>query len=309
MYSFFVMNLVTVATATPVSRPIYNIAHMINTRSQIDKWLSYGANAIETDVTFEKDGTPKYLYHGFPCDFGRNCFRWDWINDYITAVRERTVPSSPKFNRGFVLIMFDVKIADLNKNVLWTAGMKFADIALIPLYSDTSSKLKVTFSILDFSLKDFMKGLLARLKLKRPDIISKIGFEINSEKNLTDPQDLEEAFKKIGVTPGHMWLSNGVTNWFIPVKKSSIRKKLISLVNYKDSSDGYVSKVYTWSVNLRSTARFFLETGIDGIISNNPQNVIKAVNDINGGRGNGTPGEKFKLATLEDNPFERVKGH
>ena len=294
--ALFAFSLVFLTVPANGARPVYNIAHMVNTRSQIDEWLGYGANAIETDMTFDEDGTPKYLYHGFPCDVGRNCWRWDYIPEYIQAIQDRTVPSSPKFNPNFVLLMFDLKLRSVDKSVLKMAAEKFADVALIPLYNDKSSKLKVLLSIYDTSMKDFITGLLAHLKAKRPDIITKIGFEINSEKNLLVTEDLVSFLKSIGVRFGHVWLSKGTTNWFFPLSKQKIIKKLKDLVQYKESGNGYVSKVYAWTVNFKSTIKSLLETGIDGLITNNPRNFVKAMEDFNG---------ELRLATLEDDPFER----
>ena len=155
--------------------------------------------------------------------------------------------------------MFDMKLRNLDKSVLKTAAEKFADVALIPLYNDKSSKLKVMLSIYDTSMKDFITGLLAHLKSKRPDIRTKIGFEINSEKNLLVPEDLVSFLKSIDVQLGQVWLSKGTTNWFIPLSKQKMIKELKDLVQYKESGNGYVSKVYAWTVNLKSTIKSLLE--------------------------------------------------
>lgn len=303
MVFFAIILVVSLANRADGAKPVYNIGHMVNTRAQIDEWLGYGANAIETDITFAEDGTPEYTYHGIPCDFGRYCLRWDYVKEYIEAIRERTVPSSPKFNPSFVLIMFDLKLSKLDNGVLRNAGTEFADMALIPLFSDESSQLKVICSIENTSRRDFITGLLARLNATRPDIVTKIGFDINSEKDHGEPEDLQEFFKEIGVPHGRMWLSEGITNWFFPVSKNKIIEELEDLVQYKENGDGYISKVYAWTVNLVSTTKSLLETGIDGIITNNPENFLKAMTDFNKEVKHGE--EKLRLATLADDPFKR----
>ena len=129
------------------SRPVYNLAHMVNAVKQIDEWLGYGANALEVDVTFADDGTPTRFYHGKPCDIGRDCDRWDYIKKYINALRDRTIPTSSTFNSSLVLVMFDLKLTSLKKSALSKAGEKFVDAILIPLYQNNPTKMKVMISV------------------------------------------------------------------------------------------------------------------------------------------------------------------
>ena len=140
-FSFGMVNCVI------TSRPVYNIAHMVNAVKQIDEWLGYGANALEVDVTFADDGTPEYFYHGIPCDAGRDCIRWAYIEKYIDALRDRTIPTSSTFNSHLVLVMFDVKLSTLEKSALSKAGEKFVDAILIPLYRNNPTKMKIMISV------------------------------------------------------------------------------------------------------------------------------------------------------------------
>ena len=127
------------------SRPVYNIAHMVNAVKQIDQWLGKGANALEVDVKFAYNGTPNRFHHGIPCDVGRVCGRWAHIKNYINALRDRTIPTSSKFNSHLVLVMFDVKLK--NNSALSKAGEKFVDAILIPLYQNNPTKMKVMISV------------------------------------------------------------------------------------------------------------------------------------------------------------------
>lgn len=120
----------------PIERPLYNIANMVNNRNQLDEWLNYGANAIECDVSFAKYGTPVYFYHGVPCDVFRLCWKWDYIEPYIETVRARTEPDSPKYNPNFTLLILNLKVENLENQVLKTAARRFADFVLIILLVD-----------------------------------------------------------------------------------------------------------------------------------------------------------------------------
>jgi hypothetical protein len=271
---------------------------MVNSVKQIDTWLGYGSNALEVDVSFSKVGTPEYFYHGIPCDAGRDCIRWAYIGNYIAALRERTLPDSQKLNRQLVLVMFDAKLNSVNKNSLYTAGEKFGNEILIPLYKDNPTKMKIIISVPDFTLKDFILAVLSRLKAtENPDIIQKIGFDISWESKLTEPGEKEKGLRDLGVSPYHAWLSSGITNWS-PKKYSD---ELSSQVKYRDNGN-YFSKVYAWSVDKKSTAKTYLEMGLDGIIMNFPGRMNEAIAEINKKKG-----QTMRLATLDDDPFELIK--
>lgn len=279
------------------SRPVYNIAHMVNAVNQIDEWLGYGANALEVDVTFADDGTPMYFYHGKPCDIGRDCDRWDYIKKYINALRDRTIPTSSTFNSHLVLVMFDLKLTSLKKSALSKAGETFVDAILIPLYQNNPTKMKVMISVPKLSLKDFIRSVLKQLNAKQRSIIEKIGFEISLEKKLEEPDEQEQALRELGVAPGHAWLSKGLTNW----SPNLFLKELKARVEYRDNGN-YFSKVYTWTVDKQETALKYLNIGLDGIIANYPGRVNKAIAQFN---ENKSEHQKIKLATLDDNPFRK----
>ncbi|XP_044167274.1 dermonecrotic toxin LlSicTox-alphaIII3i-like [Acropora millepora] len=279
------------------SRPVYNIAHMVNAVKQIDEWLGYGANALEVDVTFADDGTPARFYHGKPCDIGRDCDRWDYVEKYINALRDRTIPTSSTFNSNLVLVMFDLKLTSLKKSALSKAGEKFVDAILIPLYQNNPTKMKVMISVPKLSLKDFIRSVLKQLNAKQRSIIQKIGFDISLEKTLEEPGEQEQALRELGVAPGHAWLSKGLTNW----SPNLFLKELKARVEYRDNGN-YFSKVYAWTVDKQKTALKYLNIGLDGIIANYPGRVNKAIAQFN---ENKSEDKKIKLATLDDNPFRK----
>ncbi|XP_015763853.1 PREDICTED: phospholipase D LlSicTox-alphaIII2-like [Acropora digitifera] len=275
------------------SRPVYNIAHMVNAVKQIDQWLGYGANALEVDVKFAYNGTPKHFYHGFPCDVGRDCERWAYIKNYINALRDRTIPTSSKFNSHLVLVMFDVKLK--NNSALSKAGEKFVDAILIPLYQNNPTKMKVMISVPNLSLKDFIRSVLEQLNAKQQSIIQKIGFEISYETGkLEEPGEQEQALRDLGVAPGHAWLSKGKTSLWADLFLNELKAR----VKYRDNGN-YFSKVYAWTVDKQTTALKYLNIGLDGIIANYPGRVNKAIAQFNENQ------QKVKLATLDDNPFRK----
>ena len=282
-------------TGQVFSRPLYNIAHMVNSVSQIDEYLGYGANAIEADVEFLGDGTAKRFYHGFPCDCWRNCYHAASIKDYINALRDRTIPASAKFNSRLVLVMFDVKIDGLGKSALSKAGQDFVNKMLYPLYKNNPTLMKVVASIPASAMKEFIRSVTEQIKIIQPDIKNKIGYDIWSTKTweeTTPGQVLEKDLKGIGVEAGHAWLNSGITN----CSPKPIFASLELQVKYIKNTN-YFSKVYGWSVDYKSTAKSYFEAGVDGVMANYPDNVKDAIEEMKANK------ENVWLATLNDNPF------
>lgn len=281
------------------TRPIYNIAHMVNAVKQIYEWLGYGANALEVDVKFADDGTPSYFSHGIPCDVGRDCLRWAYIGNYVQALRERSHRDSQKFNSGLVLVMFDVKLTKLSKNVLSNAGVRFAENILIRLYENNPTKMKIIISVPNLTLKNFISGVINRLKTTHSGILEKIGFEISWEEEFTKPSQKEEQLKRLGITIGHAWLSSGIST----IVASLYLDELKAQVAYRDKGN-YFSKVYAWTVDKKSTATKYLDINLDGMITNYPGRVNEAIKEFNQKNG---AGEKIRLATLDDDPFQIIR--
>ncbi|XP_028392714.1 phospholipase D LarSicTox-alphaIB2c-like isoform X5 [Dendronephthya gigantea] len=297
-YSFFVLVVSLTLDLVVCDRPTYNIAHMVNAATQIKPWLGYGANALEADVAFSEYGTPEYTYHGIPCDAGRDCLRWAYIGNFITALRARTRPYGPRFNRNLVLVMFDCKLNDLAQNMLPIAGWKFANIILKRLYRNNRTKMKVIVSVQNLSQKEFIRSVITSLQ-NNPEILANVGWEISWD-NEKEPQELEQGLKEVGVQPGHAWLSSGITNFAAGLKLDELKKE----VEYRDSGN-FFSKVYAWTLDKQSTAMKYLEIHLDGVIANYPSRVNKAIEQYNKERGYIYGVDKVRLATLNDNPFQR----
>ncbi|XP_046841590.1 dermonecrotic toxin-like [Xenia sp. Carnegie-2017] len=284
--------ILSIASDVDCDRPIYNIANMVNSVKQIDTWLGYGANALEVDVRFKWNGTPQYFYQGWPCDVGRFCHRWSYVRNYINALRQRTIPSSGKFNKNLVLVMFDVKLKKLKGKTLTSAGKKFVSRILIPLYKNNPTDMKVVVSVPNLGKKNFISGLLKQLKTDNQDIIKKIGFDISWDGRSSAAK--ERVLRQLGVPSGHAWLSTGGINWF----PFFYLRKLKKQVQYSEET-GYFSKVIVRSVDFTSVAKKYLEIDLDGMVSNYPGRVMKAMEKVNKGK------VKVRLANLCDDPFAK----
>ena len=146
-------------------------------------------------------------------------------------------------------------------------------------------------------MKDFITSVLKQLNAEQRSIIQKIGFDISLERKLEEPAEQEQALRGLGVAPGHAWLTKGITNWL----PNLFLKELEARVKYRDNGN-YFSKVYAWTVDKQTTALEYLNIGVDGIITNYPGRVNKAIAQFN---ENKSEHQKVKLATLDDNPFRK----
>ncbi|KAH9377338.1 hypothetical protein HPB48_016702 [Haemaphysalis longicornis] len=63
---------------------------MVNSLDEVDSFVEKGANVLETDVRFTKNGTVTRVHHGFPCDCFRDCLRETEFTEYLEYLRSVT---------------------------------------------------------------------------------------------------------------------------------------------------------------------------------------------------------------------------
>jgi len=70
------------------------------------------------------------------------------------------------------------------------------------------------------------------------------------------------------------WLGDGITNWF---EFFNSFKSVERALEYRDTNDAALSKVYRWTVDLKETMRGLLDLGVDGIMTNRPYRAIEVL--------------------------------
>ncbi|XP_077490434.1 dermonecrotic toxin SPH-like isoform X2 [Amblyomma americanum] len=95
IYAFFVTRCLLPKVSTSRLRPVYIIGHMVNSISEIDAAMKQGANSIESDVAFDKNGNATWFYHGTPCDCFRTCTSWENVPTFLQYIRQSTHPMPP----------------------------------------------------------------------------------------------------------------------------------------------------------------------------------------------------------------------
>nr|ANY30972.1 loxtox protein [Loxosceles similis] len=277
-------------------RPIWNMGHMVNAVAQINTFLDLGSNALEMDITFNKQAMPVYTYHGTPCDCLRDCLRWEYFSTFVQELRQRTTPGDAKYRQQLILLIFDLKTGSINNNQARTAGINMAQQLLQHYWNNGNNggRAYIVLSIPYLEHYELVRGFRDTLRGEGQErLLEKVGYDFSGRHQLSS---IGEAYKKAGVN-GHVWQSDGITNC-LPLVDDLPRVR--EAVRNRDSSNGFINKVYYWTVDKVSTTKKALSAGVDGIMTNKPSVIVDVLNE-SGIR------DKYRLATYEDNPWETFR--
>ncbi|KFM76547.1 Sphingomyelin phosphodiesterase D LrSicTox-alphaIB1, partial [Stegodyphus mimosarum] len=273
-------------------RPFYIIGHMVNSIGQIKHYLDLGANVIEADIQFHPNGSVREVYHGFPCDCFRTCSRSAKLSDYLKYVRKITDPSEPNsyFNK-MVMQFFDLKLSgsgnkrisgrDLARHVLdylWTPDRRRQEVRAL-IYIDSTQDRE--------AIRGFLEEFKARGEESR---LKDVGFDGGSG----DLNEIRRMFNELQVQ-GNIWQGDGKSNCFSPIYPDGRLRRALDI---RDSDDSYISKVYHWTIDLKIRMRLSLNLGVDGMITNDPDDLIEVLQES-------YYRDDFRLATPDDDPFAR----
>lgn len=75
-------------------RPIWNIAHQVNDKNDVNKRIDDGANGIEVDVSFNSDGTAYKMEHRCPTGANTDCWEETDFIEYLEYLRNLTSPGN-----------------------------------------------------------------------------------------------------------------------------------------------------------------------------------------------------------------------
>lgn len=285
--------------------PFWNIAHMINSVSEIEPALREGANGIEVDISFDKMGNPVETYHGFPCDCGRHCHEREGFIKFAQHIAKITVPPAQS---QLQLVVFDLKLSDLNAQQKEVAGRGLATVLDQHLYklhhqafirSRRAGKrgmqleqppVRVVISINHVKDKVLVQSFVRYMRQNRLDFMSQlVGFDVGMNDNLTDISKMWDEFEGATV---NIWQGDGLTNCANIIRGVERLKEAISIRN----NQGHFRKIYYWTADVMYQIRAILRLGLDAILTNQPQRVVQVLQEpeFNG---------KYRLATPYDDPF------
>lgn len=275
-------------------RPFYVIGHMVNSLEEVDDFVEGGANALEADIEFADDGTVQGTFHGAPCDCFRGCFKRESIVDYLEYIRDATGYDDSRYKNKLNLLLLDLKTAKLGQSAKKKAGLTLAMNLWEHLWEGVNPKnmVNVLLSIGYVNDRRVLKSVLAYFNKKgRRHVLDKIGFDVG----MNDPlEKIALMYKQLGIKR-HRWQGDGLSNcvrFLVPVDR------LLQAVKARDSHKGYMDKVYHWTVDLPHFIRKSIDHGVDGIITNRPDNVLYVLNSE-------PYREHLRVADVNDSPWTR----
>lgn len=281
-------------------RPIWVLAHMVNSIRELDYRLAKGANAVEVDVTFGRNGEPLYTYHGPPCDCWRHCNQQESFNDYLSYVREISFDEQDGIGKNLSLLFLDLKLDYLNFRDKANAGTELAKSILEHLYIDPPANpmpknaLKLILSVNHVADIELVRNFLHHIEEHNSThLLSLIGFDVGMN---DDIQSIETMWNRLNAPHMNLWQGDGYTNCISPFYNL---KRLTKALQKRDSYTGYPSKVYHWTIDIHDRMRESLRLGVDALMTNHPERALKVLVEPD-------MVQNFRLASRHDDPFKKI---
>lgn len=274
-------------------RPIYNIYHMTNAIWQVDEGMELGANAIESDVTFDNNGTALWFFHGVPCDCARWCERYEAVPALLRYLRRTT--DGGIYEKSLALLFLDLKTSSLYSDKKYNAGVDIANKLLNHLWLGVPAKkaLNVLLCVHSVDDKELFLGAITTIHRQRPEMIDKIGFDVSNNDEL---DTIGNMYRELGIE-GHRWQGDGATNCFSFMRATG---RMNSIVKNRDAGEAssYVDKAYQWTIDIPDQLRLSLRRNVDGIITNMPHRLASVLKESEFRN-------TLRPANASDNPWTR----
>ncbi len=255
-----------------MKRKFYIIGHNPNSVKKVIQCLKDGANAIEPDIRY----LPKYDEFFFVYDFLTLNRRKHTLRDYLTRL------SKALNHEGLdlALLAFDLKsfrTKNMGQDSVVYMEEFFKQLNEFLLKTNDAVPVLLTVG------KPELKQLLLAAK---PYLTASQAIGIDHE---DDPQSAAYYFSRQSMP---FTVANGTSSPFASPRKfrTSIKEALDLKLLLRE-----LKLVYTWTVNSPKTMRYYLNLGVDGMITGRIKKMKKLlIKEYS---------ETHELATSRDNPF------
>ena len=205
---------------------------------------------------------------------------------------------SPYYKPAFALMFFDLKLNSVALVDKVKAGKDMADKLIDHLFqpngNDSHPKINVLLSIPYTHDSEFVMGFMDEIKSRNlpSDIVSSFGWDVG----MNDPVNkIISMWKSLGIS-SNIWQGDGRTNCLSPFLNMNRLNQIIAIRD----NDEYIDKVYHWTVDLTSSLRSSLRTGVDGIITNHPERLVNILNEPEFS-------SQLRMANPYDSPWTKVR--
>lgn len=292
---FFITFAIYCNVAHTARRPFYIIGHMVNSIGQIQHYLDLGSNVIESDVQFYPNGTIKELYHGFPCDCFRTCTRSVKLPEFLRHINKITNPlERGNYAQKMVMQFFDLKLSSVRNHE--AAGRDLARHILEYLWADDENrKQRVRALVYIESVNNLgvIRGFLQEFSSRgKEDLLKDVGFDGGTDYL----EDIQQMFRRLNVH--NIWQGDGKTNCVSVFYPDG---RLRRAVGMRENENNSMKKVYHWTIDLKLRMRLSLNLGIDGMITNDPDDLVEVLEES-------YYRNEYRIATPDDDPFTRFSG-
>lgn len=286
------------------------------------KKISKGANGVEIDVTFGREGDPLFTYHGPPCDCWRHCHQQENFHEYLSYVREIAIDKAEGIGQNLTLLFLDLKLDSLDFKAKARAGQELARSIGLNLFLDSDIMRKAVMaheplarndsSLIDEHLMPTPKRLV-RLILSvnhvhdievvynfvhfmeennATHLMDRIGFDVGMNDDLQQIDSMWRPLKR----KLNLWQGDGFTNCISPFYNLG---RLSKAVQRREDLEGYPSKVYHWTIDLHDRMRDSLRMGVDAIMTNHPERLLTVLQEPE-------IAHNYRLSTVADDPFRKI---
>lgn len=214
--------------------------------------------------------------------------------------------SVPPASSNLQVVLFDLKLKDLNDEQKRVAGQSLARILHKDLYAKYAKEyfstggavlmqrppVRVIISINHVTDIGLIRSFMLYLKEQRLESMTKlIGFDVGMNDNLSN---ITSMWSELNGITYNIWQGDGLTNCANLVRGIERLKEAIQFRN----DQGHFRKVYFWTVDILYQIRSVLRLGLDAVLTNQPQRVLQVLEE---------PEFKarYRLATPYDDPFSQ----
>ena len=287
-------------------RPIWALAHMVNSIKELDYRLAKGANAVEADVTFGREGDPLFTYHGPPCDCWRHCHQQEDFNEYLSYVREVAIEQPMGIGQNLSLLLLDLKLSPLDQLTKARAGQMLAKSILVNLFPSSNEaafhnqlkqkagpRFNLVLSVNHVTDIELIHNFIHYLEINNSThLLDQIGFDVGMNDEL---QQIDSLWRRYGKGL-NLWQGDGYTNCLSPFYNL---QRLTKALARRDNPAGYPSKVYHWTIDIHDRMRESLQLGVDAIMTNHPERLLTVLHEPE-------ITHDCRLANRYDEPFRKI---